>query len=677
VITDNQGLGTITNDDVAPTLAVNNATVAEGNSGTSNAQFTITQSAASGFDTTVHWATAAGTASDGTDFAAASGNAIILAGTTSATVNVAVAGDTLYEGNETFTLNLTGATTVGATPEVPLVITNSQGLGTITNDDVAPTLSINNVTVTEGNSGTLNAQFTVTQSAVSSFATTVNWTTAPGTALAGSDFVAASGVATIAAGATSAIVNVAVVGDTLPELTEAFTVALSAPVNATIAVGTGTATILDTDVVLAAPTNIQWNGVTPGDGTPLFGNVANGLPGANTVIANLSSVDADTTTGFNYALLAGSSANFTVSAAGVVTRTGSAMGANSTYTLNVSSTDTTGQVRVETFTLRTGSNSVLLGANGSDTINGSANDNVMYGSGGNDTLNGLGGDDTLFGQFGNDTLNGGFGNDTLNGGVGADTINGGDGDDLIVQGSIDGRDFVDGGVGSDTFQLNGTAAAETFRIYTRVAALAAGITGLNANTEIVITRNGTNNASIVAELDNIEEITVNTLNTTANDGNGVVNSGLNGGDTISVFGDFTQTSLNYSTITINGGTGNDTVDISALTSAHRIVFTTSGGTDTVVGALRPQDVVNGSLSSTSNAAISTTETAKTAVLDPHYLEMLAPLNGSHFGYQGTSVGPILKYKQLYLQETDDGDLGHNGNHHTDRHHWFDAHDWLA
>jgi Ca2+-binding RTX toxin-like protein len=58
-----------------------------------------------------------------------------------------------------------------------------------------------------------------------------------------------------------------------------------------------------------------------------------------------------------------------------------------------------------------------------------------------------------------------------------------------------------------------------------------------------------------------------------------------------VVGNFNPTSLNFSTITIDGNSGDDTVDISALTSAHRIVFRSNGGNDTIVGTLRPQDVV--------------------------------------------------------------------------------------
>lgn len=119
---------------------------------------------------------------------------------------------------------------------------------------------------------------------------------------------------------------------------------------------------------------------------------------------------------------------------------------------------------------------------------------------------------------------------------------------------------------------------------------------MNANTEIVITRTVGNATSIVAELDNIEEITVNTLNTTANNGNGAnaPDGGISVGDTIQVIGNFTSTSLNYSTIHINGGDGNDTVDISRLSSDHRIVFHGGAGTNHVVGNVRPQDVVDNS-----------------------------------------------------------------------------------
>ena len=84
---------------------------------------------------------------------------------------------------------------------------------------------------------------------------------------------------------------------------------------------------------------------------------------------------------------------------------------------------------------------------------------------------------------------------------------------------------------------------------------------------------------------------VNALNVTPV-GPGAPVGGSSGGDTVNVFGDFTQTSLSFNTITVNGGRGNDSVDISGLTSDHRLVFNTGGGADQFIGESRPQDIVN-------------------------------------------------------------------------------------
>lgn len=211
--------------------------------------------------------------------------------------------------------------------------------------------------------------------------------------------------------------------------------------------------------------------------------------------------------------------------------------------------------------------------------------------------------------FANSIL-GNAGANTVDGGGGNDTINGGNGNDLIVQtGATGGRDRVDGGAGTDTYQLNGVAGAENFTILTRAAAVSAGITGLLATTEIVVTRGGTDNASVIAELDNIEEIVVNTLAVTANDGGGL-GQGPADGDTVTVVGDFTTTSLDYSTITVNAGAANDVVDISRLSSDHRLVFNGGGGQDRVLGNLRPQDEVDFSTSSASSGFVLSQQSLK-------------------------------------------------------------------
>ena len=70
---------------------------------------------------------------------------------------------------------------------------------------------------------------------------TVQYATADGTAIAGTDYEAASGLLTFAPGQTTATIAVTVLPDTLNEPTKKFTVTLSSPQNATLAVPPATA----------------------------------------------------------------------------------------------------------------------------------------------------------------------------------------------------------------------------------------------------------------------------------------------------------------------------------------------------------------------------------------------------------------------------------------------------
>ncbi|KQP33801.1 hypothetical protein ASF49_08010 [Methylobacterium sp. Leaf104] len=244
-----------------------------------------------------------------------------------------------------------------------------------------------------------------------------------------------------------------------------------------------------------------------------------------------------------------------------------------------------------------------------NTINGTAGADRILGNGGNDTVNAGAGDDFVDGGAGADTINGAAGNDTLQGGTGNDTIDAGAGDDVatwnggaalgpITLVANDGRDVVRGGTEGavgDTFVVNGTLGlSETFRVYTVAAwGQVAGnnVATLSPGTEIVVTRTtGTGIGAvttIIAELQEIEEIRIGTAAVSVP--NPPTNAGA--GDSVFLIGNFSTTSLNLNTVTIDGTEGNDTVDISGLTSAHRIVFRSSGGTDTIVGTLRPQDVI--------------------------------------------------------------------------------------
>src|SRR5205823_8090751 len=127
-------------------------------------------------------------------------------------------------------------------------IADAQGQGTIVNDDSQPTITINDVSVLEGNSGTSTAMFMVSLSSPTYQTVTVNYATADGTAtVAGNDYQSASGTLTFNPGQTIQTISVVVIGDTNSEPDETFFVNLTGPSNAAIADGQGIGTILNDD----------------------------------------------------------------------------------------------------------------------------------------------------------------------------------------------------------------------------------------------------------------------------------------------------------------------------------------------------------------------------------------------------------------------------------------------
>jgi len=110
-----------------------------------------------------------------------------------------------------------------------------------------PELSIDDVSVTEGDAGTTTVTFTVTQATPSATATTVSYATANGEATSPDDYLAASGTTQIAVGDTSTVISVTIHGDTVAEGDETLLVRLSNPVNATIVDAEGVAEIINDD----------------------------------------------------------------------------------------------------------------------------------------------------------------------------------------------------------------------------------------------------------------------------------------------------------------------------------------------------------------------------------------------------------------------------------------------
>jgi hypothetical protein len=154
-------------------------------------------------------------------------------------ITIAIRADVIDEFDETFFVNLGNATNA--------TIADEQGQGTILDNDAAPTMTISNVIVTEGNSGTIGMRFTVSLSRPSQKPITVNYATANGTATAGSDYTSASGTVTFAPGVVSQPITVQVRGDTVKEANETFFVNLSAITNATLNDGQGQGTIINND----------------------------------------------------------------------------------------------------------------------------------------------------------------------------------------------------------------------------------------------------------------------------------------------------------------------------------------------------------------------------------------------------------------------------------------------
>nr|WP_321467068.1 PilC/PilY family type IV pilus protein [uncultured Desulfobulbus sp.] len=234
-IADNEGVGTITDND-STSLSINDVSVAE--DGTS-ATFTVTSSATIEPSASVSFdfTTNDGTAVAPGDYTTSSGTETIASGT-SQTITVPIQDDAILEGSETFTVKLSN-------PSSGVSIADNEGVATITDNDSA-SLSINDVSVAEDGG---SVSFTVTSSATiePSASVSFDFTTADGTALAPGDYTTSSGTATIASG-TSQNITVPIQDDAILEGSETFTVKLSNPsTGVTLADDEGQGTITDND----------------------------------------------------------------------------------------------------------------------------------------------------------------------------------------------------------------------------------------------------------------------------------------------------------------------------------------------------------------------------------------------------------------------------------------------
>ena len=158
---------------------------------------------------------------------------------TTQTISIPILADTIDEENETFTVTLSSPTNA--------TVSASAGTATmtITDDDAAPTISINDVSTADEAAGSTN--LVATLSTASARTITVDYATSDGTATASADYTAGTGTITFAPNVTTQNIPIAVLADTVDEVDETVTVTLSNPSNVTINDGIGELTITDDD----------------------------------------------------------------------------------------------------------------------------------------------------------------------------------------------------------------------------------------------------------------------------------------------------------------------------------------------------------------------------------------------------------------------------------------------
>ncbi len=265
---DPQAAGTIVDDEGAPAVSVSDAEVTEGDAGTVSATFNLVLSNAGGSASTVEYATSDGSATAPADYQAASGSVNFAAGQVGPkAVTVAVKGDDWNEAAEDFIVTLSSPTNA--------VLADDKGHGLIKNDDPTPKVSVSNTTISEGNSGTVEAAFSLMLSRPSSQDVTITYGTSDLSAVAASDYTAATGSVTFAPGIETRMAKVAVIGDTLNEPAERFNLDVQSTTNSDLGDGAAVGTITNDDRAASKlslkarkrPSRIRINGLlTPAHG---------------------------------------------------------------------------------------------------------------------------------------------------------------------------------------------------------------------------------------------------------------------------------------------------------------------------------------------------------------------------------------------------------------------------
>ncbi len=388
-----------------PSATIGDVSVTEGNTGTKQMTFTVTQTETLLTPSSVSAQTADGTALvvgpafGGSDYEATSGTVTIPFEQTSATFTVPIKGDEVYEHDDAFT--------VGLTAPDNLTLGRSSATGTIQNDEATPRLSAGNLGVVEKDTGsTTNGNVPVTLTPVSAFPTTVAWATASGTATSGADYTSAGGTLSFAPGIISRNAVVPVKGDIATEDDETVPITLSNanPAGDSVLGDNGVLTIRDDDALVSV-SDVSVD--EPAAATTLLTfTVTLSHPNPRLVTFDWATSDGTATAPGDY--LAGSGSSQV------------ALGQTSKKLTVTVNSDTVAELDETFFTTLTN----IVGGqpgntNATMTIKG--NRCTIVGTSGNDVLWGTPNDDVICGLGGNDTIYPGPGNDEVYGGDGTPT----------------------------------------------------------------------------------------------------------------------------------------------------------------------------------------------------------------------------------------------------------------
>jgi hypothetical protein len=228
---------TIEDDDYPSGLILSGCAAVEGAQG-SSCRFTVQATGLHGAPVAVDYVASGGTASVGIDFQATAGTLTLPPGQMTGTVAVPIFDDGMDETDETLTLTLSNAQNG--------TILIGQADGRIDDDD-GPIVSVSDVSIVEGDGGQQQGFATVSLSAPSVQDVLVDHMPVEGTATYLVDYVRAFGTLVFSPGETTKTVPILVIGDVIDEPNERFGLRLGNPVDATVAVGHATVTIVDDD----------------------------------------------------------------------------------------------------------------------------------------------------------------------------------------------------------------------------------------------------------------------------------------------------------------------------------------------------------------------------------------------------------------------------------------------